>query len=172
MKICGILGRIISALIQKQKPVSTTEKKTEKKGETHRVAGTDFRQDVILSMGVKNDDYTKTKKTLQAEGRAEEWIYEYKFYPVRVELVPEPENPQDPKAIKVMVDGLHVGYIKAGSCGHVRKLLESNRIESITCKIGGGRSKLLTYDDDEKLIIEKDDIPFWVRLTINTKPEN
>ncbi len=168
----GILGRIISALTKQQSPVPTTEKKTEKKPETHKVAGTSFRQDAILSLAVKNADYAKTKKNLQAEGRAEEWIYEYKFHPAKVELVPEPENPQDPKAIKVLVDGQHIGYIKAGSCGHIRKLLESDRVESITCKIGGGRGKILTRDEDGKLVMEKDDIPFWARLTITTKPEN
>lgn len=168
----GVIGRIISALTKQQTTASSPKKKAERNAETHKVAGTSFRQDVILSMGVKNGDYTKTKKALQAEGRAEEWIYEYKFNPVRVELVPEPENPHDPKAIKVVVDGLHVGYIKAGSCGHIRKLLESDRIESIACKIGGGRGKILTCDEDGKLVMENDDDPFWVRLTINTKPEN
>ena len=158
-----------------EKKLKKTEAKSEewrKKAENHKVAGTGYRQDAIKSMGVKNSDYTKTKKVLQMERRIDEWIYEYKFNPVKAELVPEPENPKDPNAIKVMVDGHHIGYIKAGSCAHIHKLLKDDRIESIACKIVGGKCKMLTRDEDGQLTLEKDDGPIGVRLTITTKPEN
>ena len=75
-----------------------------------------------------------------------------------------------------MVDGAHIGYIKAGSCAHIHKLLRENRIENITCLIGGGREKELVPDDDidgesVRYSLEKDEIPFYARLTITVKAE-
>lgn len=140
------------------------------KEETHKVAGVSFRQDAIRSLGVKNPDFTATKKTLQGEGLTDEWIYEYIFAPQKVELQPEPDNPHDPKAIKVVVDGTHVGYIKAGSCAHIHKLLREDRILHATCFIGGGKRKGI-FEDDEvgQYTLEQDEIPFNARLTITTK---
>ena len=138
-------------------------------GETHRVAGVNYRQEAIQAMGTKNSDFAKTTKALQAEGLTDEWIYEYEFAPQKVELVPEPDNPHDPKAIKVVVDGVHIGYIKAGSCAHVHKLLDADRITRITCFIGGGKSKGLIQDCEGEYILEEGETPFHARLTITTK---
>lgn len=142
-------------------------------GETHKVAGTSFRQEAIRGLGVKNEDYTLTKKALQEEDLIDEWVYEYDFAPRQAELVPEPENPHDPKAIKVIVDGTHIGYIKAGSCAHVHKLLQEGRIAWVRCKIGGGRCKMLAtgYNDAGRQILtmEQDDIPFHAQLKIVLK---
>ena len=140
------------------------------KEETHKVAGTSFRQDAIKAMGVENPDFTETKKALVDAGLTDEWIYEYIFAPQKVELQPEPDNPHDPKAIKVIVDGTHIGYIKAGSCAHVHKLLETDRIVQISCFIGGGKSKRIAEDEDDgRYVLERDETPFHARLTITTK---
>lgn len=146
------------------------------KTETHKVAGTSYRQDAIKSLGARNEDYDLTKKALLKAGLVDERIFEYLFSPQRVALVPEHENPYDSKAIKVVVDGAHIGYIKAGSCAHIHKLLRENRIENITCLIGGGREKELVPDDDidgesVRYSLEKDEIPFYARLTITVKAE-
>ena len=139
-------------------------------GETHKVAGTSYRQEAIVSLGMKNPDFAKTKKALQAEGLTDEWIYEYEFAPRNVELQPEPDNPHDPKAIKVVVDGTHIGYIKAGSCAHIHKLLREDRILKTTCLIGGGKSKEIVEDEDDgRYVLEQDEIGFYARITITTK---
>ena len=178
--------RIVAAIIKRAKakpeppkPIERTVALAEppkptipgQKEETHKVAGTSFRQDAIKAMGVKNPDFAETKQTLQDEGLTDEWIYEYIFAPQKVELQPEPDNPHDPKAIKVVVDGTHIGYIKAGSCAHIHKLLEADRIVRISCFIGGGKSKILSQDedDDERYTLERDETPFFARLTITTK---
>ena len=140
------------------------------KEETHKVAGVSFRQDAIKALGVKNPDYAKTKRVLQDEGLVDEWVYEYDFAPQKVELQPEPDNPHDPKAIKVVVDGTLIGYIKAGSCAHIHKLLREDRILRIACFIGGGKRKMIIEDEDDgKRVLEQDEIPFMARLTITTK---
>lgn len=40
-----------------------------------------------------------------------------------LELIPEPENPSDPNAIKVIVDGQHIGYVPVKKCAKVKKIL-------------------------------------------------
>ena len=140
--------------------------------ETHKVAGVSFRQDALRVLGKKNPDYKKTKQQLQREGLTDKRIYEYTFAPEKVELIPEPDNPhsENGNAIKVVVDGQHIGYIKSGSSAHVHKLLDADRIQQVTCFIGGGSSKMLPrYSEDYEL--ETDEIGFYARLTITTKPE-
>lgn len=43
-------------------------------------------------------------------------------------MIEEPDNPEDPNAIKVVMDGEPIGYIKAGSCARVKKLIREERI--------------------------------------------
>ncbi len=166
--------RLLRALFKRSKTqpckVSPEQMKPARNTETHKVAGVSFHQDAIKAMGVKNPDYMKTKQSLRDAGLTDEWVCEYEFAPQRVELQPEPDNPHDPKAIKVVVDDNHIGYIKAGSCAHVHKLLEADRILRITCSIGGGKSKRLSQDDDDgQYVLEQDETPFFARLTIITK---
>lgn len=137
----------------------------------YRVAGTSFRSDAIASLGEENDDYGASKRYLIDEDMIDKEIYQLQFHPEKVELVPEPDNKYDPNAIKVIVDGVHVGYIKKGSCAHVKKLLDEDRILNITCKIGGGKFKIITEDyDPEKekdvYTLERDEREYWVELKI------
>lgn len=138
---------------------------------TYRVAGTSFRADAIASLGEENDDYGASKRDLIDEDLIDEEIYQLQFHPEKAELVPEPDNEFDPNAVKVIVDGVHVGYIKKGSCAHVKKLLDEDRILNITCKIGGGKFKIITEDyDPEKgkdvYTLERDEREYWVELKI------
>lgn len=42
-----------------------------------------------------------------------------------VDLVPEPRNPADPRAVKVMSDrGIQIGYLTAERCGWIKALIE------------------------------------------------
>lgn len=132
---------------------------------SHKVAGTSFRQKELLAMGIKNPDYALTKKELLKKWPNGVTVYEYTFAPQKAELVPEPENPEDPKAIKVLIDGVHVGYIKAGSCAHIHRLLRENRIAKIEPRILGGKYKAV-YE-----YVEKDETTIGVRLDITELPE-
>lgn len=57
-------------------------------------------------------------------------------------LVPEPDNPHDPKAISIRdAAGEQVaGYVKAGSCSRLRNMLRSRefRVMSLACRSAGG----------------------------------
>ncbi len=168
--------RIPVALIRrivKSAPVKQAEPDPELKNETHKVAGVSFRQDALKALGTKNPDFMKTKQQLVNEGLTEQWIYEYTFAPKKAELIPEPDNPysENGNATKVVVDGQHIGYIKSGSSAHISKLIKEDCIQQVECSIGGGKSKIVTRDeDDERYILETDEIGFFARLTITTKP--
>lgn len=141
---------------------------------TYKVTGVDHYMKNFKSLASENEEYRLSKRDLVDAGRVEERVYQYEFYPLKAELVQEPDNPVDPKAIKVLVDGQHVGYIKAGSCAHLNKVIRENRIEEIRCAMGGGGYKYITEDYDENgrevYEMEKDTIPFWVHLTIKERP--
>ena len=140
--------------------------------ERHKVTGTSHYLDNVMSLASINDTYNYTKKEMIDEEIIDENIYQYDFYPNKVELVPEPDNPYDKNAIKVVIDGAHVGYIKAGSCGRVRNLLNSNTIEKIEPRIVGGKYKSLEYDEDEdSYTLVKDEKPIFIDLKFYIKKE-
>lgn len=143
---------------------------TEYKIETHKVAGVSYRVDEIASLGLENEDYNYSKKELIELGYEGERIYQYEFYPTKTELIPEPDNPHDPNAVKVIVDNVHVGYIKSGSCRHILNLLKNNRITKIDCEIGGGKYKSLEYDlYEDKYNLEKSESQIFVHLKLSVK---
>lgn len=143
--------------------------------ERHKVAGVSYHTEELLSLGSENYDFDLTKKQLIEEGLTDERVYRTDFYPSKCELIPEPENPEDPKAVKVLVDGVHIGYIKKGSCAHIHKLLREDRIVSVSCEIGGGAYKIIltdyNEDGDEIYTMEKDTIPYYATVTIKVKDQ-
>ena len=46
----------------------------------------------------------------------------------QLELVEEPTNKYDPNAIKVIVDGKHIGYVPAKKCKKVKNILHNKTI--------------------------------------------
>lgn len=140
----------------------------------YRVAGVTHYEENILSLGEENPDYDSSKSELVNCGLIGERVYKYIFNPANVELQPEPDNPHDPNAVKVIVDGEHVGYIKSGSCAHIKKVLARDGIARIKCEIGGGPYKRVDedYDDEadkEVYTMEKDSSPLFVHLKITEK---
>lgn len=127
--------------------ITIATKQSSAKVETHRIAGTSYRQDTIKSLGTSNPDYRLTKEQLIKKNLLNINVYEYNFKSYKAELVPEPTNKHDSNAIKVIIAGKHVGYIKKGSCAHVKKLISTDSIKSITATIKGGNSKYISCYD-------------------------
>ena len=144
------------------------------KTEHHKVAGISYRTENLLTLGTPNSDYDLSKSELIEEGLTGERIYRTDFHVKHCELVPEPENPHDSKAIKVVVDGVHIGYIKSGSCAHIHKLLRENLIQTIQCEIGGGKYKIVLEDYDENgdpaARVESETAPYFAVVSITQKP--
>lgn len=136
-----------------------------KLSENFRVAGTSFHEKEIEEIGTDNMDYEMSKKEIVDAGLEDERIYKLEFFPYSAELIPEPENPYDPKAIMVFVDGVHVGYIKKGSTSRVRNLLEAGG--KISAEIHGGPYKVIYLDDEnDKYEIEHGEAPYSVVINI------
>ena len=157
-----------------EQPTPRATRRFTEKTKTYKVAGVTHYTENIMNLSSENSDYFLSKRELIEEDLTNERIWKYEFYPERVELVPEPDNPEDRNAIKVIVDDEHVGYIKRGSCTHVHTLLNTGNITSITCTIGGGPYKYISeeYDDErdkEVYTLEKDETTLFVRLEISEK---
>jgi len=140
----------------------------------YKVAGVTHYVDNILELATEDPDYDLSKRELIAEDRVQQRVWKYFFAPQKVDLVPENDTPQDPKAIKVIVDGQHVGYIKSGSCTHLRNVIDRGGIVDIDCMIGGGPYKYISmeYDDEtdkEVYTLEKDETTIFVHLNITEK---
>ena len=91
----------------------------------HKIAGVAHYESNLLKLAFKNPAYSFTKKEIIAKRLYCKNLYEYSFAPKKTELLPDPTNPQDPNAIKVIIDGQHVGFIKSGSCGQILKLIKT-----------------------------------------------
>jgi hypothetical protein len=170
-------NKALSQQTKTSKPLpqrTVTAKQPSAKEETHRITGTSFRQDAIKSLGVPNPDYKLTKEQLIKKNLLNVSIYEYTFKSYKAELVPEPTNEYDSNAIKVVIAGKHVGYIKKGSCAHVKKLMSTNSIKSITATMKGGSSKYIScYDplkerDKDSYEYESDKGTIGVEVKIQT----
>lgn len=135
------------------------------------VAGVSHYPDSIDALATENDDYDLSKRNLVDEGFEGEKVFRYSFYPNSVVLQPEPTNQYDPNAVKVIVDGQHVGYIKKGSAAHIRKQLGAGNIVEVVADIGGGPWKLVTEDDDDGYTLEKGEYNYWVDLSITEMVE-
>ena len=136
------------------------------------VAGVSHYPDSIDALATENDDYDLSKSNLLNEGFEGEKVFRYSFHPNSVVLQPEPTNQYDPNAVKVIVDGQHVGYIKKGSAAHIRKQLGAGNIVEVTADIGGGPWKLVTEDDDDGFTLEKGEYNYWVDLSITEMVES
>lgn len=115
-----------------------------------KIAGTSFREkEIVKNLAFENDDYSMSKKELIEDDRVDERIYQYFFDIGKVELVPEPDNPEDENAVKVIADGTHIGYVPASKAKKVKKILEKETIIQTTCEMSGGKFKLLTEEETD-----------------------
>ena len=104
----------------------------------------------IESIGIENYEFDYSRKDFLEIFSEGQRIYKYLFAPKSVVLEEEPDNKYDKNAIKVIIDGVHVGYIKKEDCIHVKQLIDSKNIISIDATIYGGKYRYYyeDYDDD------------------------
>lgn len=118
--------------------------------EEFHVSGTSFRENEIESIGIENYEFDYSRKDFLEIFSEGQRIYKYLFAPKSVVLEEEPDNKYDKNAIKVIIDDVHVGYIKKEDCTHVKQLIDSKNIISIDATISGGKYRYYyeDYDDD------------------------
>lgn len=125
---------------------------SKEKGQKHRLAGVKYYEKNIMQLAVENPNYALTKDKIIKAGLVDSTIYKFTFPSEPVILEPEPENEHDSNAIKVLLDGQHIGYIKAGSCSRVHNLIKNGKIGKIVCTLSGGPYKAVfdeSADPDE-----------------------
>lgn len=150
MKKQGIVSHLFNRFVKDtQTKPAPAPKKAAAGARTYRVTGMKYYQTAIMKMAVEDPTYDLSKRDLVKRGLVGRYVRRYKFCPCKVELVPEPDNKKDPNAIKVVVDGAHIGYIKAGSCAHLHKVIREGRLGAIGCEIGGGPSKCVREEVDD-----------------------
>lgn len=88
-------------------------------------------------------------------------IYKYKYRRTEAQLVPEPNNPHDSNAIKVLVDDIHVGYIPANQCIEIKKILK--QIKTVKAHMYGGNYK---YHADNEVFKSEDDFSIELYITL------
>lgn len=139
-----------------------------------RVAGTSYRQDALRQIVYENEDYNMSKKQLIDADLSDDRIYEFDYHSKNVELVPEPDNEHDPNAIKVLTNGVHIGYIEASKTSTVRDLIDSGKIDHMSVIAEGGRYKYVTEDDDGDYRLEEGTANLFADLyiVIAGEPEN
>lgn len=120
-------------------------------GKRHRVVGLEYRKTNVMKLATENPLYGLDKSGILKQALTGTCIHKYTFINDPVELVQEPNTPHDPNAIKVVVAGQHIGYIKAGSCAHLNKVINEGRVEKVLCRIYGGPYKGAFQDYDETL---------------------
>ena len=111
---------------------------------TVKVVGTEYRDiERIKTLGTINEDFSLDKKGLFKKYPEGCTVSEYDFPKCVAEFEFEPTNEHDPNAIKVLIKGIHVGYVKKGSCARIRNLINQDKIKSISATIKGGNYKSL-----------------------------
>lgn len=138
------------------------------------VAGVEYYLDALKGMMVPNTLYAYKKQDLIDIYKTDEAVYKTTIENISVELVPEPDNPHDPKAIKVLLNGVHVGYIPAKRCAHLLRKIGNHEIENIAAIVGGGKYKKVNEDydfmkDKSKYTMETGEDNYYIELYIREK---
>lgn len=151
-------------------PTHEPAPRTTTKTERIHVRGLEYFTNNIKAVASENPDYDLTKQEL-ADQYSDGKVWQYTFN-VNGALVPEPDNPVDPNAIMVQANGLCIGHVPKGSTAHIRKLMESGRIKSMSLDIGGGKYKEVYEDDDGTTQMDRDERPFSAVLELYLTEES
>lgn len=114
----------------------------------YRVAGVYYHEDTLKSMLKYNEMYDYSKRDLIDGYSYNTRIYKYTVTDLPIELVPEPDNPHDPNAIKVLLGGNLVGYIPAKDCAHISDIMNRGLMDGIHYTVQGGHYKEVVEDYD------------------------
>ena len=130
---------------------------------TYRVS--DLRKDAIEKLARRNPDYDLNQETLVQKELCNQKIWRFSFVPgKKVELVPEPDHPRDPYAVKVLLDGMHIGYIKAQVRKELLKKLEEEPGTCLEALIRGGPYRVYYEEYDGSYTMEQEDRPYFITL--------
>ena len=111
-----------------------------------------------------NYNYALSAKDFREECYEREYQYGTIDYPA--EIVPEPDNPYDEKALAVYVDNMKIGYVYREDQESINILMEDHPDLEVDVDIYGGSYR--DYDDEDKII--KGSTPYsaslWMKYRI------
>jgi len=141
----------------------------------YEVAGVRHYEETLLGMMAPNYLYKFKKQELIDCCQTDEPIYKDTIEDGILEIVPEPDNPHDPNAIKVLINEKLVGYIAAKDCEHLLDVIENDKVVSTACKIYGGKYKIVNEDydvakDRSTYSMEYGEDPYGITLYIRERP--
>ena len=140
-------------------------------------AGLEHYMDALMELATEDLDYTCTKSELKKYLLINRRIYQYKFNPTSIDLVPDPTNQYDQNAVKIILNDHHVGYVRATEAAGSADLFNSERVKRVQVAIQGGKYKLLlrdgTYFDGSEPLSEfklvKDEAPFSLKIYLDVE---
>lgn len=103
------------------------------------VAGLNYRIENLESIATKNKTYMLDDEKLLKTGKKQ--VYKYHFKNLIFSMEYEPSNPHDKNAIKIIVNGVHIGYVPAELCLEIKHYISTNRIKTANIFIRGGDYK-------------------------------
>lgn len=136
--------------------------------EEFRVAGVSKHQDLFPRIGYLTEEYNLSDEELEKIGIRNFSIPKYGFGNLDPTLEPDPDNEFDPNAVKVFLNGEHVGYIRAEDSKYIHDLIVDDRIADVDGRIVGGPSKRYNPDTDK---IDEVDWSFGIRLQVFIKKD-
>lgn len=113
---------------------------------SYEVAGVVFYLKNLLSMAEPNYLYDYKKQDLIDTCNYDVPIYKTVINATDLKLTHEPDNPNDPNAIMVLLNDKLVGYIAAKDCRHILDIMDNDLFVSATCEIYGGKYKKVNED--------------------------
>lgn len=111
-----------------------------------QVAGTAYYENNIKSLLTPNKDFLLSGSAIAKKYHGERKIYEYNYLNKEAVLVPEPNNPHDPNAIMVLVDGFLVGYVPHEYTAFLHNFIKKNFVLYTSAFITGGNYKIVSAD--------------------------
>lgn len=159
-----------SALRVKASDQKKVEQDVEQKYETFNVAGTSFRQKEIKMLISGTDDFYDCNSVKKFnESFAFDKVYKYKFNIKEVSVQPEQGGKYD-GAMRVELDGVHVGYIKKDDIERFEVMANLHLAYGVIAVIKGGPFKELKSDpfSGEEYILSRED-DFYVILKYKIK---
>ena len=125
-----------------------------------------YEKDFFDKLSYENDDFELKPRELFDMYDENERIYQYSFEDSNGELIPEPDNENDPNAIAVVVGGCKIGYIKRGACSQAKNLLSSPNFIKVRVEMGGGKYKKVYEDEDGKVKVDRDSCGYFADVII------
>ncbi len=105
--------------------------------------------DVMNHLAVDNDEYGMSKKELIDEYRIDERVYRYDFEAGHVELVQEPDDSKYAGAVRIVADGILIGYIPHSRAEEARNLIANDDAHGFMLSIEGGEFHEVREEEDD-----------------------